>query len=261
MKKYFLVWLTVCLPFLLRAQKADTVAEKLALLPYTQCEIRPECKGSRIDEFILGNFIRPKIIKGNYIGDVVVGVLIDSLGKVDKVELVKTQSPEIDQETIRVLSLTKWKPAIYNFNHVNYNMVLHLRIKNDSLKNIFKVDTYVNYKVRATTKNSDEIYTTIETEPTFPGGINAFYDYLSSNITYPKNAKKNNIQGTVFITFVVEKDGSLSDMLILRSPDDELSLEALRVLKLCPKFNPGIQNEKPVRVYYTMPIKFSLKAK
>jgi len=95
-------------------------------------------------------------------------------------------------------------------------------------------------------------------EPQFPGGINAFYKYLGMTIHYPAGAKVKKTQGKVFVTFIVEKDGSLSNMKIAVGVSSDIDAEALRVMKGSPKWIPGTQNGKIVRVFYTMPITFSL---
>ncbi|MDB5136647.1 MAG: energy transducer TonB [Mucilaginibacter sp.] len=91
--------------------------------------------------------------------------------------------------------------------------------------------------------------------------MQAFYTYLTHTMHYPVKAKEHNIQGKVFISFIVEKDGSLSDIKIIRSVSEDLDAEALRVIKGSPNWNPGIQNGKPVRVAYTMPLSFALASR
>ena len=102
-------------------------------------------------------------------------------------------------------------------------------------------------------------FVSIETPPSFPGGINKFYAYVAKNVKYPPMAAENNIQGKVFLSFVVEKNGELTDIQLagkkLGGGTDE---EAIRVLKSSPKWTPGIQNGKPVRVKYNIPISFTL---
>ncbi|WP_410220352.1 TonB family protein [Pedobacter sp.] len=102
-------------------------------------------------------------------------------------------------------------------------------------------------------------FVSMENPPSFPGGIEKFYDFLSQNINYPKEAFENNIQGNVFISFIVEKDGSLADIKIERKLGYGTDEEAIRVLKLSKKWNPGQINQKPVRTKYNIPIKFTLK--
>jgi TonB family protein len=120
---------------------------------------------------------------------------------------------------------------------------------------------YSTVKDTVRANNGDgPVFTEVETEPTFvvPG---TFGQFLSSNIKYPEAMRKNHIEGRVIITFVVEKDGSLSNFKVLRSPGYGSAEEALRVMALSPKWNPGIQNGRAVRVQYTIPIAFSLGAK
>jgi protein TonB len=99
----------------------------------------------------------------------------------------------------------------------------------------------------------------VEKNPEFPGGLPALYEYLRNNIVYPKIAREVNIQGTVYLSFVVEKDGSLSNIQIIRSPDQLLSDEAFRVVSAMPDWSPGLQRSKPVRVSFSLPIRFTLQ--
>lgn len=101
-------------------------------------------------------------------------------------------------------------------------------------------------------------FVSLKNPPTYPGGVKKFYDFLSSNIKYPPIAAEKNIQGNVFTSFVVEKDGSLSNIEIDRKLGGGIDEEAVRVLKMSGKWNPGMQNGKAVRVKYMIPIKFTL---
>jgi len=109
-------------------------------------------------------------------------------------------------------------------------------------------------------QQKDKIFTAVDHAPEFQGGFNNFYKFLQQNIKYPAEARQKKIQGKVFITFIIEKDGSFSNLRVLRDPGYGCGTEALRVMKLSPKWNPGIQNGHKVRVQYTMPINFTLKA-
>jgi len=104
-------------------------------------------------------------------------------------------------------------------------------------------------------------YTIKEALPAFKGGESAFGRYLSQNIHYPPRARENNIQGRVILSFVIEKDGQLTDIKILKNLNPELDAEAYRVISESPKWLPGIQHGQPVKVAYTMPINFSLGAR
>ncbi len=111
----------------------------------------------------------------------------------------------------------------------------------------------------STPKQTNGIYDVVEQMPQFPGGPAALMEYLSKNVHYPEEAHKNGIQGRVIATFVVEKDGSITEARVVRSVDKLLDAEALRVLSAMPNWIPGRQNGEPVRVQYTVPITFNLQ--
>lgn len=106
--------------------------------------------------------------------------------------------------------------------------------------------------------DGDEVCLSAEKYPEFPGGTTALFDFINKNVKYPKSARDKGIEGRVFVQFVVEKDGSLSSLKVLRGVSDDINAEALRVVKLMPKWKPGMQEGKPVRVQYVLPFKFQL---
>lgn len=106
--------------------------------------------------------------------------------------------------------------------------------------------------------NTNKVFTRIEQVPEFPGGISAFGEFLGRNIRYPADSRRNGTQGRVLLSFVVERDGSLTDFHVVRGVDSSIDREAIRVLKMSPNWSPGIQNGKPVRVAYSVPIAFTL---
>jgi protein TonB len=95
--------------------------------------------------------------------------------------------------------------------------------------------------------------------PSFPGGDAALQQYLSKNIKYPVVAEENGVQGRVIVTFVVERDGSITDVKVVKSVDPSLDKEATRVVKSMPHWIPGKQNGSAVRVKYTVPVTFKLQ--
>ncbi len=105
----------------------------------------------------------------------------------------------------------------------------------------------------------EEILMIAETMPEFPGGMGALMKYLGKNIKYPTIAQENGVQGRVIVQFVVNKDGSIVDPVVVRSVDPYLDKEALRVIKSMPKWKPGEQQGKKVRVKYTVPVTFRLQ--
>ena len=111
----------------------------------------------------------------------------------------------------------------------------------------------------AETKKNNMVYDVVEVMPQYPGGQTAMLKYIMENIKYPKQAMKEGIQGRVTVSFIVEKDGRVSNVRLLRSVQSALDKEAVRVVKSMPKWTPGKQNGKPVRVRFNLPVMFKLK--
>jgi TonB family protein len=107
-------------------------------------------------------------------------------------------------------------------------------------------------------QDEETIFKVVEEMPKYPGGFDAMYKFLGENIKYPEVAKKKGVSGTVYITFVVMKDGTPKSFELLRGIGAGCDEEALRVMKIMPKWEPGKEKGKPVNVQYTLPIKFSL---
>jgi TonB family protein len=103
-----------------------------------------------------------------------------------------------------------------------------------------------------------QIFSPVDVQPGFGKNDSDFNMYLARTVRYPKYARENNITGRVIVTFIVEKDGSLSDLKVLQSPHESLSEEALRVMKLSPRWRPGMQRGRPVRVQFSVPVAFAL---
>jgi protein TonB len=107
-------------------------------------------------------------------------------------------------------------------------------------------------------EEAEAIWQIVEETPTPKGGLSAFYKYLSKNLEYPAQARRMGIEGRVFMVFVVEKDGSLTDIQVMKGIGAGCDEESVRVLKGAPKWNPGKQRGNPVRVRYNFPIVFKL---
>lgn len=108
-------------------------------------------------------------------------------------------------------------------------------------------------------EKNEQVFVVVEDMPEFPGGELALRKWIANNIDYPVIAAENGIQGKVYVTFVVDKDGGVSNARIARGVDPSLDQEALRVVNNLPKWKPGMQRGKPVRVSYTVPINFQLQ--
>ena len=107
-------------------------------------------------------------------------------------------------------------------------------------------------------ESDDEFFMVVENMPEFPGGDLGLMKYIQKNVKYPPIAKEYNITGKVYVSFIVDKSGSVTNVKIVRGVDKNLDAEALRVVKSLPKYKPGKQRGKPVRVMFTIPINFTL---
>ena len=118
---------------------------------------------------------------------------------------------------------------------------------------------YGTVEVEEEVVEEEEIFQVVEEAPEFPGGTQECMKWLSKNIVYPQISAENGVQGRVFVQFVVNKDGSIVDAVVMRGVDPYLDKEALRVVNKMPKWKPGKQRGKPVRVKFTLPIMFRLQ--
>ena len=108
-------------------------------------------------------------------------------------------------------------------------------------------------------QKNEEVFDVVEQMPEYPGGMQALFEFLSQNIKYPEDAQKQKVEGRVIVTFVVETDGSISNVEVAKHAFPSLDNEAVRVIQAMPNWTPGKQSGKVVRVKYTIPINFSLK--
>ena len=110
----------------------------------------------------------------------------------------------------------------------------------------------------STTSDNEKVYQVVGQQPNFPGGKEELFKYLAYNMIYPADAAKNKVEGRVLVTFVIEHDGSISNVNVVNSVYPSLDKEAIRVVSEMPKWIPGKANGKTVRVKYTIPITFRL---
>ena len=132
-------------------------------------------------------------------------------------------------------------------------------VGNDESGEVLKAKEVIATEPVKPKEEENKVFDVVEQMPSYPGGMGALMQYLSSNIKYPVIAEENGIQGRVICTFVVEKDGSITDVKIAKSVDPSLDKEAVRVVKSMPKWIPGKQNGSAVRVKYTLPVTFRLQ--
>ena len=121
------------------------------------------------------------------------------------------------------------------------------------------LEEYVPVEVEEEEVSETEVFTIVEEMPAYPGSDQKLYEYLGKNIKYPQIARESGIQGRVFVNFVVEPDGSVSNVKVMRGIGGGCDEEAIRVIKSMPKWKPGKQRGKAVRVTYTIPVVFKLQ--
>ena len=122
-----------------------------------------------------------------------------------------------------------------------------------------EIEEYIPIEVDEEIVEEAPIFTVVESMPEFKGGMAKLYTYLGNNIKYPVMAKESGIQGKVYVTFVVERDGSITDVRVLRGIGGGCDEEAIRVVAGMPSWKPGKQRGKPVRVQYNLPVRFTLQ--
>ena len=116
-----------------------------------------------------------------------------------------------------------------------------------------------NAQKTVVSQSNQNVFDSVEQMPEFPGGMSALIDFLSSNIKYPEDAIKQNVGGRVMVMFVVETDGSITNVRVARAVFPSLDSEAIRVVKSMPNWKPGKEKGRVVRVNYTLPVVFSIK--
>ncbi len=141
----------------------------------------------------------------------------------------------------------------------NVEIEQELKIENTEVTQETRVEVYEVVEVQEEVVDEPEIFTIVEDMPKFPGGETALLKYLGGNIHYPAMARQNNIQGIVFVTFEVDRHGYVKDARILRGIGGGCDEEALRVVQEMPRWKAGRQRDKPVRVQFNLPVRFTLR--
>ena len=181
-------------------------------------------------------------------GRVICNFVVMKDGSISDLQIVRGVDPLLDAEALRVLGLMPdWKPGTQRGQAVNVRFTLPV---------VFSLQGEKPEGQK--TAVTDEVFVVVEDQPQFPGGNVAMMKFISDNIVYPKEAHANGIQGRVISSFVVMKDGSISDLQVVRGVDPLLDAEALRVLGLMPDWKPGKQRGQAVNVRFTLPVVFRL---
>ena len=202
-------------------------------------------------------------------GRVIVQFVVNKDGSISEIKVLKSPDPLLSKEAIRVVNaMPKWKPAQNKGKVVASHFRLPINFK---LAGTQKTDTITGQKkglkpeiivmAKPTGKPIEEdngLFVDYETNAEFPGGDEAMYKWIAEHLKYPEECKAKGIQGRVTLSFVIEVDGSVTGVKAVRSPDDRLSQEAIRIVSAMPKWKPATQMDKPVHCNYRLPITFRL---
>jgi TonB family protein len=199
-----------------------------------------------------------KALKENKSGTVELGFLVMKDGTPANIKVLRSVSPEIDAEALRIFRMLLWKPMIYRGDAVNTLSTLKFDFKASKYEKLCKKRGYtsVPYPYQPA-DTSLTIHTKPEQMPVHPQGPYAMQDLIAKSIRYPHPAAVQNLQGTVLLSFIVEPSGMMSNIYVEKGVGGGCSEEAIRVLKML-KWQPGYNNGKAVRTKMTLPIEFNL---
>lgn len=186
-----------------------------------------------------------------------------------RIEAVEQEVVIVEQEIVEITRNELKPPAPPQKVEIKvYNDILDIVTNDTEVKTDISFDEFmdgldmdVSYVVQEEEEiEEDTPIIKAEQMPTFQGGdLMKFREWVQKRLRYPQIAQENNIAGRVTLSFVIEKDGSLTNIEVMQSPDRSLSEEAIRVLKTSPKWEPGRQRNQPVRVKYTLPVAFQIR--
>lgn len=192
-------------------------------------------------------------------GEIFLTFIVEKDGSLTNIEVRQGVSPDLDAEAIRIINKShKWTPGMQDGKpvRVRRSIVIYFELPS---KHVAKLDAL--RKIDDSLHNlqgGQRIFNTTEKGPSFPG---KFYQYIRENLKYPDIALKNGVYGTVILSLVVERDGSLSNIRLLKGLTPETDAEAIRLMEVCPNWIPAMQDGIPVRIFYSVNIPFELPGK
>lgn len=233
-----------------------------------------KCSDEEMMRFISSNIKYPKIAKENGIqGRVIIQFVVAKNGDVENIRVLREPGGGTGEAAVRVVKMMpKWIPGKQRGRPVRVQYTLPVAFKLPIEKEEEEPILYAPQDIKEPAPEEERIFKVVEQMPRFPGcedkGLNKkerkicsdekLVDFISRNIVYPEIARKNGIEGRVILKFMVEKDGSITRVKVLREPGGGCGQEAERVIKMMPKFIPGMQRGKTVKIWFTMPVSFKL---
>lgn len=242
-------------------------------LVFTVVEVMPEFPGGQgaLLQFLAKSIKYPVIAQQNGIqGRVTCSFVVGKDGVIRNIEVIRGVDPSLDLEAARVISMMpKWKPGMQKGKEVSvkYTVPVTFRLqgKEDNKPTPLPAGegdneiTVVGYGEQKSADTSGQVFAIVEKMPQFPGGEKAINEFISKTLQYPVIAQENGIQGKVVCSFIINQDGSVTDAEVISGVDPSLDREAQRIVSAMPKWTPGTQRGKAVRVKYTMPVTFTLQ--
>lgn len=238
---------------------------------FTVVEVMPEYPGGQGEllKYLAKSIKYPVIAQENGIqGRVTASFIIEKDGSIRNIEVIRGVDPSLDAEAVRVLSgMPNWTPGKQRGQDVavKYTVPVTFRLQGKTEnqptpgKDDVVVVGYGSNEADKATDSSDQVFAMVEKMPEFPGGQNGIINYLQKTMQYPKDAQEKGLQGRVICSFIIEKDGSITNAEVMQGIEPSLDQEALRVVNAMPKWSPGMQRGKAVRVKYTVPLTFTLQ--
>lgn len=260
--KHVTAWLKATLMLALLSTIIITTAKAQEDEIFTAVEQSAEFPGGieAFYKYLQANIRYPDEAKRNGVtGKVFATFVVEKNGDLSNIKILRGIGSGCDEEAVRVLKASpKWNPGKQNGNVVRqqYTVPISFYLPGTEPPTIKR--PFVRLQAPAVTDPANPIFSSVEESASFPGGTQAFFNFLAGNIRYPAKARESGVQGKVYATFVVEKDGQLTNIKVIRGIGNGCDEEAIRVLKLSPKWIPGKQNGNVVRQQYTVPISFSL---
>jgi TonB family protein len=243
----------------------------LKVYDFVSLESQPTFPGGmgKFYAYLKENLRYPAEAKANKVeGHVFLSFVVEKDGSLMDIKVDRKLGGGTDEEAVRILRESpKWLPGTQGGNavRVKYNIPISFKLTpaisaTGSFTATPTSNTSGSSEFIASPTQEEKIhdFVSLDKQPTFPGGMAQFYQFLKRTVRYPKEAQEENIQGKVFLSFVVEKNGELTNIKVDRKLGGGTDEEAIRVMKLSPHWIPGVLDKKPVRVKYNIPISFTL---
>ncbi|MDE5419766.1 energy transducer TonB [Labilibaculum sp. DW002] len=209
----------------------------------------PEFPGGQteLQKWIAMNVNYPlKAIQNGITGRVFTSCVINQEGKVENVKVIRSVNPDLDAEAVRVItSMPTWKPGRQNgqLAKVSYTFPINFQLSDPT----------------PVKKDTSEVFVIVDEMPEFPGGSNECQKWIAMNVEYPERAMLNGVMGKVYISFVINKDGMVESVKVIRSVDPDLDSAAVKVISNMPIWKPGRHGGELAKVSFTFPISFYME--